>query len=158
TSNNAIQVYNPPTAQNWVIGSSARTRQGTGIFDSYGTPVDPPSLYYQQLAERLTNGGADRREYRLGDNDNFHPGDPADNVYVDPDWLATVRAAARSTAVVGFDDLRSAHKWVPFTFLYTLAPGEQVVGASLSLALRGTGSVTDDDRIYLGSLGTSFRF
>jgi hypothetical protein len=158
-TDNSLRVYSPPTAQNWVIGSSAHTRQGNAIFDSYGTTVDTPvSLYYEQLAERLANGGADHREYRLGDDDNFHPGDPADSVYVDPGWLAAVQAAAGSTAVVGFDDLRSAHKWVPFTFQYTLAPGEQVVGASLSLSLRGTGSVTDDDRLYLGDLGTSYRF
>jgi hypothetical protein len=77
---------------------------------------------------------------------------------VDPDWYATVLNRAGSTAVVGFDDLRTAHKWVPFTFTFNLAPGEQIIGATLSLGLRWTGSVQTDDRIYLNSLSNSYRF
>jgi hypothetical protein len=158
-SNTSVDVANPPTAQNWAIGATGRRMTGNGIFDSWGTQIDnPPSLYYEQLAERLANPGLSVRQYRLGDNDNFQPGDAADFPYVDPDWYAAVQQAAGTHAVVGFDDLRTAHKWVPFTFTFNLAPGEQVVGATLSLGLRQTGSVATDDRIYLNSLSNSYRF
>jgi hypothetical protein len=59
--------------------------------------------------------------------------------------------------VVGFDDLRSAPKWVPFTFNFDVPTGERVVSASLSLAMRGTGGGAND-RIYLNSLGNSYSF
>jgi hypothetical protein len=158
-SDRSVDVYNPPTAQNWAIGDSGARRTGNGIFDSWGTPIDnPPSLYYEQLNERLANPGLSVREYRLGDDDNYHPGDAADFPYVDPDWYAAVQNRAGSTPVVGFDDLRSQHKWVPFTFTFNLAPGEQVVGATLSVGLRWTGSVETDDRVYLNDLNNSYRF
>ena len=48
-------VQNPPTAQNWVIGSSG-TPTGNSARDSTGTAVWPPSLYLQQLLDRLGPG------------------------------------------------------------------------------------------------------
>jgi hypothetical protein len=158
-SDTSVDVASPPTAQNWAIGDTGARKTGNGIFDSWGTPIDnPPSLYYQQLGERLANPGLSVREYRLGDNDNYHPGDAADSPYVDPDWYTTIQNHVGSTAVVGFDDLRTAHKWVPFSFTFNLAPGEQIIGATLSVGLRWTGSVVTDDRIYLNDLNTSYRF
>jgi hypothetical protein len=153
-----MNISSPPTAQNWVIGPRANTYSGNAIYESKGMPVDPQSLYYQQLSERQANPAIDRRQYRLGDNDNFHPGDDADYPYVDPDWYAAVQNRAGSVPIVGFDDLRTAHKWVPFTFTFNLAPGEQVIDATLNLGLRRTGSVVEDDRIYLNDLNNSYRF
>jgi hypothetical protein len=54
----------PPGAANWVIGSSGEKQKKAipfdslpllpeGIYDAYGTPVDPQSLYLAQLSERL---------------------------------------------------------------------------------------------------------
>jgi len=54
----------PPGAVNWVIGCSGEKQQGAmpfekapllpeGIYDSYGQPVAPKSLYLAQLRERL---------------------------------------------------------------------------------------------------------
>ena len=158
-SDRSVDVQNPPTAQNWAIGDTGARHTGNGSYDSWGTPIDnPPSLYQQQLSERLTNPGLSVREYRLGDDDSFHPGDAADFPYVDPDWYAAVQNRAGSTPLVGFDDLRTPHKWVPFSFTFNLAPGEQVIGATLSLGLRWTGSVQTDDPVYLNDLNTHYRF
>jgi hypothetical protein len=156
--NNAIQVYNPPTAQNWVIGGSAHSHAGNGIFDHFGTTVQPQSLYATQLAERLSDGGVDRREYWMGGNDNFAGGDPQDTAYVDPGWYNTVAGAlGTGQSIIGFDDL-TPNAWVPFSFAYTVPAGEQVVGGSLSLGLRRTGgsSSSDDIRVYLNSLNNVF--
>jgi hypothetical protein len=55
-------VQNPPTAQNWLIGSTGPIRQGSmyvgprpapGVTESHGTRVQPRSLYYAQLGQRL---------------------------------------------------------------------------------------------------------
>jgi len=54
----------PPGAANWVIGSVGEKQKRAvpfdtlpllqeGIYDAYGTPVDPASLYLAQLSERL---------------------------------------------------------------------------------------------------------
>ncbi|MFD8750117.1 hypothetical protein ACFV0O_03920 [Kitasatospora sp. NPDC059577] len=50
-------VENPPTAHNWAFGTRGTPVEGkqTGVQVSTGTPVQPESLYAQQLAER---GGA----------------------------------------------------------------------------------------------------
>ena len=47
-------VSSPPTAQNWVIGGSTSSKQGTAIYDQFGTTVTPQSLYIAQLLDRLT--------------------------------------------------------------------------------------------------------
>lgn len=154
----SMNISNPPTAQNWVIGGSAPRHSGNGIYNVFNTTVQPQSLYFTQLAERLANGGVDRREFRLGGNDNFAGGNPLDNPYVDPDWYNTVAGALHTgQSLIGFDDL-TPNAWVPFSFAYTIPAGEQVVGASLSLGLRrtGGGSSTDDIRLYLNSLDNVF--
>lgn len=44
----------PPTAQNWAIGVISEEKpKGNGYWDSVGSPVSPPSLYFAQLHERL---------------------------------------------------------------------------------------------------------
>ncbi|MFG2905180.1 hypothetical protein ACGF13_08980 [Kitasatospora sp. NPDC048286] len=50
-------VENPPTAHNWAFGTRGTPVEGrqSGVLVSTGTPVQPESLYAQQLAER---GGA----------------------------------------------------------------------------------------------------
>lgn len=60
-------IQNPPGSANWLIGSIGRSRLSPrpfdkgpnlpeGIVDSPGVPVNPPSLYLAQLAERLGAG------------------------------------------------------------------------------------------------------
>ncbi|HUB25564.1 MAG TPA: hypothetical protein VL992_09040, partial [Tepidisphaeraceae bacterium] len=61
-NNTEIDVYSPPTAQNWAIGGSASTSENfdsslaneRGIFNEFGTTVTPNSLYLAQLADRET--------------------------------------------------------------------------------------------------------
>jgi hypothetical protein len=51
-----IDVGKPPTAQNWAIGDTttvAPSPTGTGFIESSNKPVEPHSLYYAQLADRL---------------------------------------------------------------------------------------------------------
>jgi hypothetical protein len=160
SSNNNIQVYSPPTAQNWVIGGSSPHHSGDGIFDMFGTTVTPRSLYYQQLSERMAIPGLSKREYWLGDMDNFTPGDPEDQPYVDPAWAATVAGAiGPDQTITGFDD-STPNTWIPFSFQFPLTPGEHVVGASLSLGILRTGGNDGDDNstIYLNSLNNSASF
>jgi hypothetical protein len=49
----ALHIMQPPGAQNWAIGSSGSAGSSTGVIDSPGVPVEPKSLYLQQLCERL---------------------------------------------------------------------------------------------------------
>jgi hypothetical protein len=138
------RVQNPPTAQNWVIGSIGEQRDGNfaytlgtlpGTYDSHGTPVLPDSLYEAQLAERSAYENLDYREYWAGDIDGFTGNDDSsvDDVYVDPGW-----AAAIPGTIAGFDDLQN-DRWVPFSFDVGLVPSEQLVGATLSLGMQNTG-------------------
>jgi hypothetical protein len=46
-------VEQPPTAQNWAIGCTAKSHSGDGYWESVGHPVQPQSLYLSQLHERL---------------------------------------------------------------------------------------------------------
>ena len=46
-------VENPPTAQNWAVGCTAKTRKGDGVWESPGRPVEPKSLYLAQLRDRM---------------------------------------------------------------------------------------------------------
>jgi hypothetical protein len=49
-----MDVERPPTAQNWAIGCTARfTPTSNGLIESTNHPVDPQSLYYAQVADRL---------------------------------------------------------------------------------------------------------
>lgn len=52
-----LAVQKPPTAQNWAIGHTGDTWEGffegpKGYWESLGTPVNPRSLYLQQLRDR----------------------------------------------------------------------------------------------------------
>jgi autotransporter-associated beta strand protein len=51
--NARTDVSSPPTAQNWIIGGTASTSEGTGIYDQRNTTVFPLSLYQTQLWDRL---------------------------------------------------------------------------------------------------------
>ena len=51
-------IENPPTAQNWVIGSTTPKLSGNGNRDSVNQAVSPKSLYLAQLRERLAPSAA----------------------------------------------------------------------------------------------------
>ncbi|HZZ27478.1 MAG TPA: hypothetical protein VFE46_05670, partial [Pirellulales bacterium] len=52
--NARTDVSSPPTAQNWIIGGSGSTSEGTGEYNARGSTVTPLSLYSAQLMDRLT--------------------------------------------------------------------------------------------------------
>jgi hypothetical protein len=51
-----LNVFQPPTAQNYAIGCVANQVHGDGFIESFGEVVDPASLYDAQLADRLSGG------------------------------------------------------------------------------------------------------
>ena len=53
-------IQQPPTAQNWAIGCRAANHSGDAYWESFGTPVQPKSLYESQLSERLGSKNAPR--------------------------------------------------------------------------------------------------
>jgi len=59
----SINVEQPPTAQNWCIGSRAKTLEGNGYYENKGGFPVIPSLFRAQLNERL---GKDIAEKVLG--------------------------------------------------------------------------------------------
>jgi hypothetical protein len=54
-----IDNYQPPTAQNWAVGNWAQFA-GDGYWDQSNEQVQPRSLYYAQLTERLGDEAAQR--------------------------------------------------------------------------------------------------
>lgn len=56
-----IDCYQPPTAQNWSFGSWSQFA-GNGYWGESNNSIDPRSLYYAQLKERIGNSVNDRRQ------------------------------------------------------------------------------------------------
>ena len=54
-----VECYQPPTAQNWAFGTWAQFA-GDGFWDMSNEHIQPRSLYYAQLKDRLGDGIADR--------------------------------------------------------------------------------------------------
>lgn len=95
---------------------------------------------------------AEVREYLLGDIDGLHYDGlgSVDDVYVDSDMLAFLRAVAPREPNDHFDVLNCNNN-VPFTFLFPLAPGGEVTGATLTLGLRATESLVTTDWLVISS-------
>ena len=90
------------------------------------------------------------REYLLGDVDNFQYGGSGsiDNVYVDADLITWLQNVAPGEPNDDFDVLNDNDN-VPFTFLFTLSQGEEVISATLELGLRATASLVTNDWLVL---------
>ncbi|MEM8680452.1 MAG: hypothetical protein AAGF97_13970 [Planctomycetota bacterium] len=155
-------IQNPPTAQNWLIGSVGTVLeddrfgpQELGIIDQHGAPVDTRSLYLKQHDDRLAIEGSQMREYTTGDYDLFEADGPGsvDDPFVSQNLLDDFDPLLTSgLPVLGFDDL-STRAYVPFSWQFELAPEEQVFHASMSIALRKSGGMTLDDTLWYESLG-----
>ena len=52
---NDIEVESPKGAKNWGIGCVGPAKTGPGYWESWGTPVQPRSIYMAQLNDRLGN-------------------------------------------------------------------------------------------------------
>ena len=127
-----------------------------GTYDSHGSNVFPNSLYYAQLQDRLAAPNLQTREYWLGVIDGFTNGIPRDVVALDSGWSNAVRSVAAGQPLDAFNVVTNNH-WIPFTFNYSLGATDQVVAATLALALRATNSAASDV-ICLGSTSNSFTF
>jgi hypothetical protein len=169
---NNLKVSSPPGARNWLIGSLGNVSRGgdchgivsqpgtwedSGPAAAGGTNVFPNSLYFAQVQDRLAAPNLQTREYWLGEIDGFTHSSPAgEAVPVDAAWRVAVQAAAGSQPLSGFDLVTNSH-WVPFTFNFSLGPGEHVVAASLSLSMRATDSALGNV-LYVDSLTNAFGF
>jgi hypothetical protein len=63
-----IHNFAPPTANNWAIGCWS-TFDGDGVWQSSNDTVEPQSLYYAQLADRLGPKATDRAQLMTIDSD-----------------------------------------------------------------------------------------
>jgi len=163
----AFDVENPPTARNWLIGSVG-TLTGTnlyavpsnpsfGTYDSNGANVFPFSLWGNQRQDQLVRSQVQVREYNVGDFDLLGPSSATgDSVTVDSTWLTSVsNAATAAGALVGnFDDTRT-NRWVPWTHNFTLDAGDTILSATLSFAVRSTGSGWTNDVLRIETTGSS---
>ncbi|MEM9419184.1 MAG: hypothetical protein AAGA25_09075 [Planctomycetota bacterium] len=165
-----FQIANPPFARNFLIGSEGDLSSGTtangATLDSHGQRIafnDPDnpldSLYIQQLLEQQRTPQIEKREYWLGDFDEFEVDGPGseDELYVDADWrnaVENITGWRSGMPLVGADD-EGINRLVPFSFQYELASDEEVVSAVLTLATRRLGSHSDNDTIFLDGLSDS---
>lgn len=158
-------IQNPPTAQNWLIGSIGLVKsddtfgeQEPGIVDHHGSPVAIRSLYEAQVDDRDRFANASFREYHLGDYDLFEHDGPGgvDSAYIDPQWQQEVTAFADlfGLGITGFDDASNTG-FVPFSFAFDVDPGDQVVAATLSIALRGLNTSPSLELLAIESVASS---
>ena len=172
-----FRVRNPPTARNWLIGSIGLIYDSQwwlppvgddpdGTYEWSGPPiplpqfgqptlghqVEPYSLYFAQLQQRLKWPQSEFREYRLGDIDDFGGSpSPEDRAPVDPAFLKAVRDNAGTLRVSqNFDD-RTPNRQMAFTFTVPLKGAERVVAASLVLCMKSVGNTDPFDVLYLDS-------
>jgi autotransporter-associated beta strand protein len=164
-------VQNPPTAQNWIIGSTGTVRSnsqyGPGVSAGYydannvGSKVTlngETSLYRAQLAQRTANK-ATRLEYWVGDFDSYVNDGATDNVPVDATWKTAMQTAQPAVPVAGFDTpLASGNINVPFTFTFPTIGNGRIKSATLSLAVHSANGAATTDRIYLESMANSIGF
>ena len=153
----SFDVENPPTAKNWLIGSVgaiATTNPAVvpanpdfGTYDANGTNVFPLTLWGNQRQDALASPNLQVREYVAGDFDRMaaatSTGDP---VSVDPTWSNTISTTANAAgaALGNFDDTRT-NRWIPWTHSFVLDTGDTILSATLSLAVRSTGSGWTND-------------
>jgi len=90
------------------------------------------------------------REYMLGDIDDFNydGAGSVDDVYVDPDFWTWSLPHTYAHGIQGFDYLSNDYGAL-FTWVFSLAPNEQVIAASLTVRMRALHSLVTNDRIDL---------
>lgn len=106
------------------------------------------------------------RQYLVGDIDEFIYEEDFDLVYVESDWLAwaeAINAGNPNEARAPFDLLTEegrgyANKWFAFSFLYDISPQEQIIAATLTLAIRGADQVNETERVILEQPEQLFTF
>ncbi|MEM1444906.1 MAG: hypothetical protein AAGF84_02530 [Planctomycetota bacterium] len=148
-------VQNPPTAQNWVIGSTGQIResdrfgdQEQGIYDHHGSNVDTASLYLAQVADRDRFAGASYREYVAGDFDGFTNDGPSsgDLAISNAAWLSAAGPEAGGILFLDEIDTDSA---LPWNFDFRVDPNEHIAAATLTVAVVGSGASIADDALLI---------
>jgi len=159
---NALRVRNPPTARNWVVGSTGAILASAfpvgadpdGTYDGSGPagrPVYPRSLYHSQLQQRLKRPRSEFREVWLGDIDQHaNIGGTGEVVACNATWLTRVDALDALPAAALFD-APTGRRHTAFSLAFTLDAGDTVVAAALTVGLRAVGSTADaaDDTLRL---------
>lgn len=151
----AFIVQNPPTAQNWLIGSigtiqnsSRHGQQEPGIYDQHGAHVDTSSLYLKQLEDRLAASNGQNYVYVLGDYDNYtNDGQGSvDEMPVSANLFDEFGDFFDRFGhpLNGQDDLTN-NQFIPQTFNFGVADDEQVFHAVLTVAIKKTGGQTTND-------------
>jgi hypothetical protein len=162
-------VQQPPTAQNWLIGSIGPVGSDTrytspappdGYIDSHGTRVAPGSLYVAQLADRL-----DLPNYHtarvgsvlLGDVDGFvYDSNGVDDPTLDADFAYGIGEFS-PLQIIGFDQSVKGRN-VAGTFEFTLAPHETVTAAMLTLRLKVASGTYTNDTLWLETIAGRLAF
>lgn len=146
-----FRVENPPTARNWLIGSTGKIISNSlkppaggpdGTYEHsgpQGPPVNPGSLYLAQLQQRQTATNPVFRELWLGDVDQHaSDGDRGEPVNADPAWLARLHAQSGLQVDARFDRPAGNHV-TAFTFDLNSKPDETIIAAALSVSLKSAG-------------------
>ena len=96
--------------------------------------------------------------YLLGDIDNFNYNGSGsiDDVYIDPVWKAWIEADTFQP-IHSFDSFSADHQ-IPFTFLYELGEGENIISATLTFGLQAPGAPADTDGIFLDNTEKYYTF
>ena len=130
-----------------------------GIYDSFGTPVAPDSLYIAQLKQTLgpQPTATAVHQYSVGPNTNFTG--PSVTPYVDPAWQATAQSTDMpgSGSIVGFDN-STLNARRAATIQFNLAPQEKVVAGMLTLKIKALADLTTNDRFFMDSPGMDLDF
>ncbi len=117
-----------------------------------GRHVNPYSLYFAQLQQRLKWPASEFRETWIGDVDDFGRVDSPDDVApLDDTFLGELRAIAGNLPVTRFLDRLSPTQQIACTFTVPLAAPARVVAASLVLCVKATGPAAPDDALFLDS-------
>lgn len=116
---------------------------------------NPPAVLPAIVPLANWTAPADDRHW-IGDTDGYVAGGAADSPPVDPGWLSQIGSATGLSAA-GLDSITD-NRAIPFTFNFTVPPGQQVIGARLDLGLRSTNGDSSADRLYLDSTANSFPY
>jgi len=95
--------------------------------------------------------------YQLGDVDDFTYNGSSDWPAVDPDWLASIQDTF-VWPMSGFDDSVYQNIVRPFTFFYELGPEEEIVSATLDVAVKAINADVSTDAILLELTENLFTF
>ncbi len=143
-----FRVENPPTARNWLIGSTGeilpnyRKPPAGGPDGTYehsgpqGNPVNPGSLYLAQLQQRQKAPASVFHEIWLGDIDQHtSDGNRGEEVAADPAWLARLSAQSGLPVDARFDR-PAGNQVTAFSFKLNSNANETIVAAALTLSLK----------------------